>query len=135
MEIEYPYRSKCKGCDSSDWCIISRNSKMNNRKCYIDFLAEKMKKKPKEVIMLWNRCVQGIDLSLEDIKCWFSADFFNDNPECPNWVAMTRAEKELSVADALLSFHGKHIAYLKKGKKKNVMYIINSGKMMNLKTI
>lgn len=112
IKIEYPYKSSCKGCNYSDWCCIDRNTKMNHRKCYIDFLTVKMKKKPKEIIMLWNQCIQGTDLMLEHIKSWFSDDFFHEEPARPNWVAMTQTEKKASVADGLLFFHNNHISYL-----------------------
>ncbi|MBQ2395630.1 MAG: hypothetical protein II304_01140 [Bacteroidales bacterium] len=45
--MDIPFRRTCKGCGYERYCYFEPRTKMFDRKCYVDFLSEKMKVKPK----------------------------------------------------------------------------------------
>ena len=47
------YRNNCKGCEYERYCYFDPADKMFNRKCYVDYIAEKMKITPR---LLLKRC-------------------------------------------------------------------------------
>lgn len=60
-----PYRNSCKDCEYERYCNLDPREKMFNRKCYVDYIAEKLKITPK---ILLERCYKfevkyGIDFS------------------------------------------------------------------------
>ena len=54
-ETTISYRKTCKDCNWESWCLFDKYTKMFNRRCYIDFMASKMKTTPK---MLFKRMIQ-----------------------------------------------------------------------------
>ena len=45
-----PYQNNCKQCEHERYCNIDQRAKMFNRKCYVDYIAEKLKITPKRLL-------------------------------------------------------------------------------------
>ena len=62
-ENNIPYRNTCKNCEYERYCPLEPNEKMFKRRCYVDYISDKMKITPQ---LLLNRCYKfmkkyGID--------------------------------------------------------------------------
>ena len=71
-----PYRNTCKNCEYERYCTLETMDKMFKRKCYVDYVAEKMKITPQLLLkrldkFLWKygwHFVFGVDNY--DYSCW-----------------------------------------------------------------
>lgn len=56
--MEYGFRTNCKGCEDRLDCNLDKSKKLYNGKCYIHSIAQKINKKPIEIIRAIDRYVE-----------------------------------------------------------------------------
>lgn len=85
------YRNTCKDCEYERYCYFDPADKMFNRKCYVDYIAQKMKITPR---LLLKRCNSFMSKYLIDFIC---VKYFDFN----SWVLLSCKEQEKYVTDYL----------------------------------
>ncbi len=107
-----PYRNSCKNCEYERYCNLDPRDKMFNRKCYVDYIAEKMKITPQ---LLLRRCNKFI------IKYWNSFVGVR-NYDYKYWIKLSGREREEFVSDNLKW-------WLHKAKKDETEYRKSEGQL------
>lgn len=112
LDNNIPYRNSCKNCEYERYCCFDPRDKMFNRKCYVDYLAEKMKITPQ---LFLKRCDKFI------IKYWI--DFTGVKSYDRNhWIKLSGREREEYIADNLKW-------WLNKAKKDETEYRKSEGQL------
>ena len=89
-----PYRNTCKDCEYERYCPFERRNKMFSRKCYVDYIAEKMNITPKVFLKrCWNYVVK-YESDFPDINIYMELE-----SERSCWLEMSNREREEYIAD------------------------------------
>lgn len=80
-----PYRNSCKNCEYERYCNLEPAEKMFKRKCYVDYIAEKMKITPQ---LLLKRCDKFLWKYGWD--CFYGVGCFHYN----YWIESSGKERE-----------------------------------------
>ena len=79
-----PYRNSCKDCEYERCCCLDSHDKMFGRKCYVDYIAKKMKITPQ---LLLRRCDKFMD------KYWIDFTGVKEY-DYENWIKLSGRERE-----------------------------------------
>lgn len=114
-----PYRNTCKNCEYERYCNLEPTEKMFKRKCYVDYIAGKMKITPQ---LLLKRCHKFI------IKYWI--DFCGvKNYDYNHWIKLSSRGREEYVSNDLkwwLHKAGKNEAEYRKSEGQLYVAMINT---------
>lgn len=89
-----PYRNSCKDCEYERYCPFEPRDKMFNRKCYLDYIAKKMKITPQ---LLLKRCSR---LLIKYELCGLGFDGVK-NYDYEYWIKLSGRERKEYVSDNL----------------------------------
>lgn len=107
-----PYRNSCKNCEYERYCTLEPTDKMFNRKCYVDYIAKKMKITPQLLLKRCDRFLIKYGISFVGVK----------NYDYKYWVKLSGRERVKYVSDNLKW-------WLLKAKKDDTEYRKSEGQL------
>lgn len=86
-----PYRNSCKNCEYERYCNLEPAEKMFKRKCYVDYIAEKMKITPQLLLKRCNKFIRKYWIDFLGVKSY----------DYKYWIKLSGREREEYVSDNL----------------------------------
>lgn len=85
--MQIPFRKSCKDCECEYSCVFDAYSKMFKRRCYIDFMASKLKTTSKKLMRRIVAFSDKTDIYLDGLSEWI-------NEAKDSWLPMSNAQRK-----------------------------------------